>query len=70
MTVELSATVGVIFGLVAAAMASLIIYGEYRKHRLGRRRLWRMILEGGMTAFIFFVVLAVVAAYWFSRMAQ
>jgi hypothetical protein len=57
---------GVVFGLVAALMAFLIFYDEYQKHMLGTRRLWKESLSGGLTTFLFFLILSIVAGYWLS----
>ena len=59
--------IGIVFGLLAAVMAFLIIFEEYRKHKLGRGRLWREALSGGALAFAVFVVIALVAGYWLFR---
>jgi len=50
--------------MVAALMAFLIVYDEYQKHMLGTRRLWKESLSGGLAAFLFFLLLSIVAGYW------
>jgi NADH:ubiquinone oxidoreductase subunit 6 (subunit J) len=64
MPLELSLLIGIFFGAVAALMAFLIIYNEYQKHRLGRWRLWKEALTGGLVTFFVFVVLSVIVGYW------
>lgn len=64
MQLELSLVLGLLFGSVASIMAVLIIFEEYQKHKLGRARLWREALSGGLVAFVFFVVLSVLAGIW------
>ncbi len=66
MYLETSVLLGVVFGLVAALMAFLIVYDEYQKHMLGNRRLWKKSLIGGLAAFLFFFILSIVAGYWLS----
>ena len=61
-----SVLIGMVFGLVAALMAFLIFYDEDQKHMLGTRRLWKESLRGGFAAFLFFVILSIVAGYWLS----
>ncbi len=66
MSFEASALLGVVFGLVAGLMGFLIIYEEYQKHKLGTQRLWKESLSGGLAAFLFFLILSIVAGYWLS----
>jgi hypothetical protein len=47
-------------------MAFLIFYEEYQKHMLTGWRLWKQALTGGLAAFLFFVLLSLVAGYWLS----
>lgn len=53
--------VGVVFGFIAALMAFLIFFDEYRKHRLTGRRLWEQALSGAAVAFFFFLLLSLLA---------
>lgn len=67
MLLELSVVIGVTFGLIAGAMAFLITYDEYAKHRLRRRRLWQESIRSGLVAFTFFVVTSIVAGHLLAR---
>jgi hypothetical protein len=68
MTVEASAVIGTIGGLIAALMAFLIFYHEYEKHKLGTWRLWKESLSGALAAFFFFLILSIIAGYWLSHL--
>jgi integral membrane sensor domain MASE1 len=70
MPIEGSALLGTVAGLVAAAMAFLIFYQEYERHRLGRRRLWQESLSGALAAFVFFLILSIMAGYWLSYLVM
>lgn len=48
------AILGVMFGGLAAVMAFLITFSEYRKHRLGQARVWREALLAAALAFAIF----------------
>lgn len=54
---------GLIFGWLAASMAFVIIFDEYRKHRLGRNRAWKEALLGAAVAFVIFLALSVATGY-------
>jgi hypothetical protein len=56
--VQLLSVLGVGFGLLAAVMAFVISWDEYRRHPLSRRRL---IVEAGGTALIAFVTCALLS---------
>lgn len=57
---------GITFGSLAALMAFLITYNEYRKHKLELRRLWKEALSSAALAFVVFFVVAVVFGSWVS----
>lgn len=57
---------GITFGSLAAVMAFLITYSEYRKHKLQPQRLWTEALSSAALAFIVFFVVAVVFGSWVS----
>jgi hypothetical protein len=48
------ALMGAMFGALAAAMAFMITFSEYQKHRLGRGRVWREALLAAALAFAIF----------------
>lgn len=54
---------GLVAGAFAAAMAFLIVYDGYRRHRLAGRRALRHALRTAAFAFVVFLLLAVVAGY-------
>jgi hypothetical protein len=70
MALELSFVVGMIFGLLGAIMAFLIFYDEYRKHMLGRARLWKEALSGAAVTFCVFLLLSAILGYCVSRLLQ
>lgn len=53
--------VGVFFGVLAAACAFIITYQEYAKHKLPQRKVIAHSLSTAIVAFVFFVIIAVVA---------
>lgn len=55
--------VGIIFGLLASAMAYLITYEEYRKHLLDRKRCIRESLAVAGVTFVIFFGLSAVAGF-------
>jgi hypothetical protein len=50
--------VGITFGTLAALIAFLITYLEYRKHKFEGWRLWREALTVGVFTFVIFVGLS------------
>jgi uncharacterized membrane protein SpoIIM required for sporulation len=66
----MSIAMGTVAGLLAGAMAFLIFYNEYQKHRFSTSRLWRESLKGALVAFLFFLVLAIVAGLWLSAVLR
>jgi H+/Cl- antiporter ClcA len=56
--------IGLVFGLIAAAMAFLIVFDEYRKHRFRGWRLWKEGLLAAALALVVFVLLSIAAGAW------
>jgi len=50
------AIVGALFGVLAAACAFLISYGEYQRHFPDRAKPLRMALQTAFVAFLFFLI--------------
>lgn len=67
MTIELFLFIGATFGLVAAAMAFLIVFDEYRKHRFKGWRLWKEGWLAAGLALAVFVLLSIAAGTWLQR---
>lgn len=68
MPVGASILIGLVFGSLAGAIAFVITYSEYEKHKLGRARvLMESFLSAGV-AFAFFFAMAVVAGALLARM--
>jgi len=55
--------IGVIFGLIGAAMAFTITYTEYQRHQFTGRRLVGEALRAGIAAFLVLFVLAIAAGF-------
>jgi hypothetical protein len=55
---ELSALLGVVFGLLAAACAFVISYAEYKRNWSFRGSASKMALRSALVTFIFFFVAA------------
>ena len=55
---QLSATLGLVFGLLAAACAYVISYGEYKRNWSFRGSASRMALRSASVTFAFFFVAA------------
>ena len=64
MSFELSLMFGVVFGVLAGAMAFLITFDAYRKRRMERRRLWEESLKAAAFAFVVFLLVSVAAGAW------
>jgi len=58
---------GAVLSLIAAAMAFLISYEEYRKHFIDKRRAFMMSMQSAAIIMIFFIVITLVAALVFSN---
>ena len=59
MNLELSATLGVVFGVLAAACAFVISYGEYKRNWNFRGSAVMMALRSALVTFLFFLLAAV-----------
>jgi hypothetical protein len=55
--------VGISFGSLAALIAFLITYQEYRKHQFKGWRLWREALTVGVFTLVFFIGLSFFIGY-------
>ena len=53
------------FGLIASMMTFVIVYGEYRKHKLKGWRLWSEALRAAGLSLLIFVTLSPIAEYRF-----
>lgn len=58
MNLELSAALGAVFGLLAAAGAFVISYGEYKRNWSFRGSAVKMALRSAIVTFVFFFVAA------------
>jgi hypothetical protein len=56
---ELSAALGVVFGLLAAACAFVISYSEYKRNWSFRGSASKMALRSALVAFAFFFLAAI-----------
>jgi len=61
--------IGAAFSLLAAAMAYLISYTEYEQHFLDKRKPKLMSLEAAALIFVLFMVITIVAVYFFGGIA-
>ena len=59
MNLELSAALGVVFGLLAAACAFTISYGEYKRNWSFRGSAVKMALRSAAVTFAFFFLAAI-----------
>jgi len=59
--------IGTSFSLIAAVMAFLISYEEYRKHFIDRRKTLAMSLQSAAVIMVFFVVVTLIIAFVFSN---
>ena len=59
MDLELSAVLGLAFGLLAGACAFVISYAEYKRNWSFRGSATRMALRSALVAFVFFFLAAV-----------
>jgi hypothetical protein len=67
---RLGLALGLILSPLAGLMAFLITYEEYRRHFPDRRRAIRASLEVGVTTFLMFLVLSVIAGVLAAKAAQ
>ena len=65
MNLALSASLGVAFGLLAAACAFVISYGEYKRNWSFRGSASMMALRSAAVTFIFFFLAAVALGFIF-----
>ena len=61
--------IGLVFGLLASAMAYLILYEEYVRH-CAKPKARRMSMQGAVFAFLFFSALAFAAGYLLTAAIQ
>jgi hypothetical protein len=66
---QLSATLGVVFGALAAACAFVISYGEYKRNWNFRGNATHMALRSALVTFLFFFAAAVALGYAFRLLA-
>jgi hypothetical protein len=59
MNLELSAALGVTFGLLAGACAYVISYAEYKRNWSFRGSATKMALRSALVAFLFFFLAAI-----------
>jgi hypothetical protein len=56
--------IGMVFGLIAAVMAYLILYQEYLHHFMGdTKQPKKMALQGALFTFVFFLALSLAGGY-------
>jgi uncharacterized protein YybS (DUF2232 family) len=55
--------IGVIFGFLAALMAFLITWDEYRKHKFEGKRLFMEAFRAGLFTFIVFLLLSLLIGF-------
>ena len=65
MSVQLSATLGIVFGLLAAACAFFISYAEYKRNWSFRGSATAMALRSAAVAFVFFFLAAIALGFVF-----
>jgi hypothetical protein len=69
MNLELSAALGVTFGLLAAACAYVISYAEYKRNWSFRGSAVKMALRSALVTFLFFFVAAIAVLAFFRLVA-
>ena len=62
MDFQLSAVLGVVFGVLAAACAFVISYAEYKRNWSFRGSAWKMALRSALVTFAFFFLAALLLA--------
>ena len=65
MNLQLSATLGVVFGVLAAACAYVISYGEYKRNWNFRGSAVKMALRSAAVTFAFFFLAAMLLSVIF-----
>jgi hypothetical protein len=66
---QLSAALGAVFGVLAAACAFVISYGEYKRNWNFRGSATHMALRSALVTFLFFFLAAIALGYAFRLMA-
>ena len=69
MNLELSAALGAVFGVLAAACAYVISYGEYKRNWNFRGSAAKMALRSAAVTFAFFFLAAMLLAVIFRTLA-
>jgi hypothetical protein len=69
MNLELSAVLGVTFGVLAASCAFAISYSEYKRNWSFRGSAVKMALRSALVAFVFFFLAAIALAFVFTMVA-
>jgi hypothetical protein len=59
----ISLVIGIGCGFIASLMAFVITWNEYQRHQLRVPRLIRLSLQAAVTAFIFFLAVALLFGY-------
>jgi uncharacterized protein YybS (DUF2232 family) len=59
--------IGAVFGFLAALMAFLVTWNEYRKHKFRGRRLFMRALHAGLFTFVVFILLALLIGFMLSK---
>ena len=67
MMLRLLVIIGSVFALIAGLSAFLIAREEYQKHQFVGRQLFRMSFQVALSAFLFFMILALVGGYFISK---
>ena len=62
MDFQLSAVLGVVLGVLAAACAFVISYAEYKRNWSFRGSAWKMALRSALVTFAFFFLAALLLA--------
>jgi hypothetical protein len=70
MSLELSAVLGVVFGLLAAACAFAISYAEYKRNWSFRGSAAKMALRSALVTFLFFFAAAIALGLAFRMVAM
>jgi hypothetical protein len=59
--------IGIIFGLLAAASAFVIIWQEYERHQFTRKRLFKEAFQAAIFTFAVFLLLSLLAGFLLVR---
>ncbi|MHB8362589.1 MAG: hypothetical protein ACYDBX_03140 [Patescibacteria group bacterium] len=52
--------IGIVFGILAGIMASLITYGEYKRHFINSKRPLKEAIKMGIFTFVFLLLLLLI----------